>query len=167
MITIRIGRKRLNIDPIETLAEFTRIELRTRTKDHKPTGPLLDGIAGWLRSLGVASPTATLAWSVWVLVWEYVDRVARQHQANADLAYWYGINPFALDDSQRLALWSNLGRVQAQQQLTSGRFDATDYRGVYKLVLMATGDTEAAERAQADALERYVQAQMARESKSR
>ena len=161
MITIRIGRKRIRLDPIETLQTFQRLEIESRIKDRTPNVALLESIAAWL-SLFRVDATPTQAWCVWVLVWEYVERVGQREAASADIAFWYGINPFGLKPVQRLSLWANLGRVQAQHQLTSGRFDPCDYKAVYKLVLLATGDETLAQKAKADAAEAFMHREMER-----
>jgi hypothetical protein len=100
--------------------------------------------------------TLTETWSIWRIVLDAGEGLRAGAAELADLAFWYGMDPWKLTPTQRIALYNNLPRVKAQNTLESGNFSATDYRGVYNLVLLATGDEKAASKARADAMERYV-----------
>lgn len=61
-----------------------------------------------------------------------------------------------MTEGQKIGLWVNLNRCQAQQRIQSGQFDETDYEGIYELFMQAYGDEAMARRAQAQAAERLV-----------
>ncbi len=106
--------------------------------------------------------TPTQAWFVWQLVSEYSEWQRTQNQEQADIAFWYHVDPFGLTSDQRVALYMNLPRIKAQHALEHGLYNPTDYRGVYALVLMATGSKKSAHKAQVEALERYIDSKIKR-----
>jgi hypothetical protein len=57
---------------------------------------------------------------------------------------------------EKLGWLANLERCKAQKTIHEGNFEPTDYRGVYSLYLLAHDDVRLAEKAQARALEAYV-----------
>lgn len=91
----------------------------------------------------------------------------KKHELNAELAFWYHIDPFGLDGNQKLGLKANLARVKAQHRIHCGNYDAEDYRGVYELFLTAYGDEQVARKARLRALENYVDGQIARTRRKR
>ena len=161
-----IAGQTIDLDTIETAIAFEKIESAVGLKTSRPTIELLDSLVVWLESLGV-SVSRTTAWAVWWAIYEHVDRIAKRSAILADIAFWYGVDPFNLDADSRTALWANLPRVKAQSQLHDGKFDSTNYKQVYQLVLQATGDEDQAYKAQADALERFVEASIAKAGKGR
>jgi hypothetical protein len=82
----------------------------------------------------------------------------KKHELSAELAFWYGVDPYRLTAEQQIGLRANLPRMKAQDRIHRGDFDATDYRGVYELFLAAYDDEEVAQRAQSQAAENYVNA---------
>ena len=161
-----IANQSIDLDEIETVLEFGQIESAVGLKTSKPTVALLDALVAWLETKGIQA-TRTVAWAVWWSLYEYLDQLAKRTAVMSDIAFWYGVDPFALDRESRTALWANLPRVKAQSQLHDGKFDSTNYKQVYQLVLQATGDEQQARKAQADALERFVEASIARARKGR
>jgi hypothetical protein len=161
-----IADQTLELNAIEAATTFERIESAVGLKTSKPTLALLDSLVDWLDSLGIKA-TRTAAWAVWWALYEHLDQIGKRTAIMADLAFWYGVDPFQLDEHSRTALWCNLPRVKAQQQLHDGKFDSTNYKQVYQLVLQATGDEQQARKAQADALERFVEASIAKARKGR
>lgn len=100
--------------------------------------------------------TVTGAYQAWVVVAELVDRVAEAERESAEIAFWYGVNPFNLSARGRLGLVANLDRMKAQGRLHEGNFDPSDWDGVYDLVLLATGNRSLAAKARGDAIEHYI-----------
>lgn len=156
MLELSIGNQLIEIDPIEAHTKFGELEKQAETNGTHPNAKLLDLVAGWLEGFGVESPTRTAAWSVWWLVYEAIEIIRKQTTRDAELAFWYGINPFELDGRQRVGLMANIDRVKAQKTLHDGRYRSTDYEFIYHATLLATGDQQAANAARSEALERYV-----------
>lgn len=98
--------------------------------------------------------TPTQAWALWRIVFGAAAALQAETRDLADVGFWYGLNPYRLTRRQRLALRLNLGRVKAQHVLQMGNYDAMDYKGVYNLVMLATGDDRQAVAARAEAIER-------------
>ena len=67
--------------------------------------------------------------------------------------------PDPLDAEARLGLRVNLTRCHAQKRIEEGRYDRTDYVGVYDLFMRAYGDEPKARQAQAQAAEALVNQQ--------
>jgi len=153
----------ISIDILTAQRQLERIENEVDLKGRSPTMALLKAIGGWLEELGVQA-SLSACWAFWWSVAEITYRAGKQSEPMAELAYWFGINPFTLTEMQQVELMSNLPRVQAQQTLHAGRFDKTDYEGVYQLVLLATGNEKFAQKAKADALERFVDARVGKGS---
>ncbi len=118
-----------------------------------PTRKLLELVATALDAIGAQGCTLDGAWMFWKLVNMEAEAAREANTENADLAFWYGVNPFELDDDQRVALLTNLPRIKAQDALKRGSFDPMDMNHVYALVLAATGDQQQAQKAKADAAE--------------
>lgn len=155
----QIGEISIEFDLLEVERAFVALEREAGVKDSKPTIELLDALVEWLAAKGIAA-TRSGAWQVWWGVYERIDKIRKGNRVNAEIAFWFHCNPFELTTEQRVALMANLPRVQAQGTLQSGSYNGTDYNYIYRLTLLATGDKQAANRAKADALERYVDAKM-------
>lgn len=163
---IALADHTIEIDLTHAEQELLRIELRTGAKAIngrlQPTASLLMSVAQWLESLGLKGCSLSSAWQFWWSIYERVDRLREQHAANAELAFWYGINPFSLSDDERAALLANMDRVKAQSTLHHGNFSPTDYKYIHAITLLATGDELQANRARATALEAYVDSKIAK-----
>lgn len=81
---------------------------------------------------------------------------AKKNEEVAELTYWYGIDASQLTEEKRLGLKLNLGRCQAQDRIFQGRFDPTDFEGVYELYKLAYDDEDAAQKAATEAAMRLV-----------
>lgn len=115
-----------------------------------PTIEFLKAVATELSHWGKVSLSE--AWQVWIAIHQYRSERQKQESESAELAFWYGINPYGLTEQRRAGLVLNLPRVKAQQQLESGNFDALNYEAVYDLTKLATGDEEQALAARAESL---------------
>lgn len=120
----------------------------------------LDSASRWLESLGVAGVTRSIAWQVWWVVYERIEQLRVRSELEAEIAFWFHVDPSKLSAEQKVGMIANLDRCKAQQRLNIGNFDGADWETVYRLVLMATGDRAQAEKAKGDAMERYVDAKM-------
>jgi hypothetical protein len=96
-----------------------------------------------------------------MVFWE-VDQLKDRYQQEADIAYWFKVDPWELSSEQKTGLLANLVRVQSQQILQSGNYDRTNYEKVYQLTLDATGSEQQARKARTRAREAYVDAQVAK-----
>lgn len=154
-----IGEQSIAIDVVEAKRALDTIESRVGLKTTSPTQELLAAVAGWLVSrFGVSECSPTVAWCVWWSLCEHLDRLRAQMEAVAEIGHWLHIDATSMRSEQKAGLLQNLDRIKAQSLLHNGRYDGTDYAGVYRLVLLATGDEQQARRAQAMAAERYVDA---------
>ena len=80
----------------------------------------------------------------------------KKHRRDAELAFWFGVNPFELTELQKIGMYANVNTCKAQQSIHLGHYDATDYRHVYALYLAAFDDEALASKARANSLEAYV-----------
>lgn len=121
-----------------------------------PTAAYFQHLASKLREQGLKGCTATGAFIVWRAVFDTISEYRKEHDRAAELAFWYGLDPWQLSDEQKLGLLVNLPKVQAQETLHRGDYDPVDYAFIYDLVLLATGDRKRAVKARTAAMERYV-----------
>jgi hypothetical protein len=154
--------------------EITTVELHRKLLDweieHKlsvgntlqPNVPFLTSVAQYLARRGL-NVTLSGAWQAWRAICLYVDLLRKRHAIDADIAHWFGVDPFGLTESQKVALVANIDRVQAQQILNAGNYSNSDYQTVHDLTLLATGSKAMAEQARSIALKRYVDSQIAKE----
>ena len=96
--------------------------------------------------------TVTEAWQAWIFAFCVADKARRSATLKADVAHWYGLNPYKLTTKQIFALAVNLPRVKAQQKLAAGNYDPADWETVYNLTLIATGDEQQALNARSNAI---------------
>ena len=139
------------VDAIES-----RCNLPVANGRKQPTATFLQQVALWLESVGLPEVTLTGAWQCWKLIFQQVDSLRKANEQNAEIAYWFKIDPFRLSDEQKAALLANLDRVQAQDVLHSGNYQPTDYEFVYNITLLATGDEKLAIKARGRAMAAYV-----------
>lgn len=161
-----INTHELTVNLLEAAEAFDRMETRAKTKGRHPNVQLLDLVAGWIERQCGGQCTRTAAWIVWWIVYERLDILRRKTVRQADVAIAFGVNPFGMTEDQFTGLFLNIPRAKAQQILQSGKYDPTNWQNVYELVLLATGDKQAAERAKNDAAERYVDAQIKKGSRT-
>lgn len=122
-----------------------------------PTVAFMRALASRLAELWRAPVTITEAWQIWIFKHAAIGTIYERFLPHAEIAHWYGINPFRLGEDQRLVLKSMLPVVQAQKALAEQRFDPTDYQAVYSLTLLATGDEQAALEARRVAMRALVE----------
>jgi len=157
-----VGGTQLEFDLLRIEPELHAIEDSVAFSGTTPTPALLDAVGKWLAQRGVRDCTRAVAWQVWWAIYERIDLIRRHYQIEAELAFWYGVDAFALTEHEKIGLVANIDRVKAQSRLHHGQFNPQDYEGAYNLTLLATGDETKARRAKADAMDRYVDARMAR-----
>jgi hypothetical protein len=102
-------------------------------------------------ALGVTS--VTQAWAIWKAATDWRNKVQERYADDADLAFWYSVDPFSITPEQRAGLLANLPRCKAQKRINEGNFDIKDPEAVYELFLVATGDESQALKARGDAIE--------------
>lgn len=131
----------------------------------EPTADFLRSIVKHAGGLGLKISLSG-AWQLWRGVCLYVDRLRKREAISADIAHWFGVNPFELSEPQRAALYANLHRVQAQAILNAGNYSPTDFQGMYDLTLLATGSEHQALAARALAMKRYVESKVAKDKQN-
>ena len=156
---------RIEVDLLRIEPELNKVEASTGFDGSTPTPSLLDAFVKWLATRGARDCTRSMAWQVWWAIYERIDLIKRHYQVEAELGFWYSVDPFTLTEPEKIGLLANMNRVKAQSRLHHGQVNPTDYEGVYNLTLLATGDETKARQARANALERYVDAQIARRGK--
>lgn len=161
---IVLGQSSISIDTCDALMLCRRLEqaagARITGGFMSPSKKLLEMLATALATLGLAGCTIDSAWLFWKRVNIEAESQREANQHNADIAHWYGVNPFALGESERLALLANLPRIRAQDAIKRGSFDPMDRDGVYDLFMLAYADETLARKAQADAAELFVEQEM-------
>lgn len=71
-------------------------------------------------------------------------RDAKKNELIDELTYWYGVDVGSLPPDRQVSMHANLPRMQAQKRIIEGRYNPTDYDGVYDLFLLAYGDEQLA-----------------------
>lgn len=128
----------------------------------RPTREFLARVAADAESIFGRPMTLTQAWQLWRIVLDRVESLRREAAELSDIAFWFKLDPWTMPQWKRAGLRANIPRVQAQAILHSGTYDSTDYKNVYALVLLATGDEQLAQKAKSDAMERLVEKQTQR-----
>ena len=85
------------------------------------------------------------------------DRTKKRYERDAELAFWFHLDPRSLTPVERIGYLANLERCKAQQTIHLGNYNPMDYKGLYDLYMFAFGDESLARRAQTQALERFVE----------
>lgn len=141
------------VNPIELLRLSDRVERRHRLGEPPQlTVAFLKDLAEIVQ-FAVGLLTVSQAYQLWYLLNGIREKCGEILVDHAEIAHWYSVDPFQLKESQRLGMLANLPRVQAQARLNRGDFEPSDWKTVYNLVLLATGDVEQALRARGDAME--------------
>lgn len=123
----------------------------------RPTVPFLQSVSKWLESQGVVGCTISAAWQFWVGMSDYSEACRKANEPAAEIAYWFNVDPFTLTESQQLGLRENLHRMQSQETIQRGDYQATDYNAIYNLFLSAYGDENLARKMQTEAAKAYVE----------
>lgn len=156
----------IDLDLVEARSVIAQMELDCgigeQLNGYEGTVRFLRRLSAWLALRGLPNCTLSGAWQLWLGVTIRIQQLAKLNRENAELAFWFKVDPFKLSDDQKAALLANLSRVKSQDILHSGNYSPTDYHGVYQLTLDATGDERLAQKAKADALERFVDSQIRR-----
>ena len=74
----------------------------------------------------------------------------------AELTWWYGVDAGQMTRERQLGLYANLRRMQSQQAIIDGKYDADDYEQVYDLYMTAYGSEDLARRARLQSMQRLV-----------
>lgn len=165
LLTFKFGDATLAVELQSALASLEKIERDVELTSTTPSSDLLEAVRDWLGGFGIeVMPSA--AWQVWWAVNELAERLRKKFEPIAEIGHWCHVDASRLDGKAIIGLWQNIPRIKAQARLESGQYDPLDYRGIYALVLIATGDEQRARKAQADALERYVDSKVAAGAKA-
>ena len=81
---------------------------------------------------------------------------AKKNELVADVSHCYSFDASQLDRETLAGFAANMPRVRAQEMLAEGDFDPTDYEGIYRVTLAATGNIESANRARTQAMKALV-----------
>jgi hypothetical protein len=157
----RTGKQELEIDLIEadTVLGGLTSKLVAVKGMVQPTPEFLRKFADWVKLKCNAKVAITLAeaWQIWKVVVDKTNAAQKEQATNADIAYWFKVNPTTLTESEKLGLIANLPRVQAQDRIQRGDFSATDFKGIYQLYLLAYGDEDLAQKKQTEAAKAYLE----------
>ena len=85
------------------------------------------------------------------------DRIKKLYRRDAELAYWFHLDPRTLSPIEKQGYLANLERCKAQQTIHLGNFNPVDWNGVYDLYMYAFGDEALAQKAKSQALELHVE----------
>jgi hypothetical protein len=150
---LQIGEKQIEVDLLR--AEEIRDKLRTQML--KGNWLLFDSksLLFFAKSIGVE--TVSEAWQIWLALDAWSEKLSQKNRIRADIAFWFGLNPFELKDEQIIALRENLPRVRAQKTIEEGKYDPTDFERVYQLFLQAFDDENLARKRQTESFKLYLQ----------
>jgi hypothetical protein len=131
--------------------------LEVVNKKMRPTLSFLRNVVEWMHSQGLRDATITSAWQLWKIVSEASSLARSNEEPNAEVAYWYGVDPHAISESQQLGLLENLPKLIAQERIYHGNYSPTDPAGVYALFMSAFDDENVARKAQLEAAKHMVE----------
>lgn len=147
---IEIQSQVLDVDLIELEAIVVRISSKIKAVKGKvqPTVAALAEVATWLSDFYRTKTRVSIAeaWQVWFLISGFSDTAREQQANNAELAYWFKVNPLELTELQKMGLMANLPKMMAQDRISRGDYSGTDPKGVYQLFLAAYGDEDLAQK---------------------
>jgi hypothetical protein len=154
-----IGKSRcVSLDLAQEIKKIDSSCRLTKNKEGQlsPTVELLTKLSELLSKHWNCQVTESQAYQVWCAVFEieYDSQQKAKHQA--DVAFWYGLNPHELTDDQLAGLYANLDRVKCQQRLELGNVDAMDYEQIYSLTMIAYDDEERASKARSQSMKALV-----------
>lgn len=157
---VQLATTQATIDAVAADRKLSQMASTLPVSKHntvRPTIPFLRNIADWLAGNGLAGATISAAWQFWKLTTEYAEACREQNEINAELGYWFSVDPFQLDESQRLGLARSLPKMQCQETIHRGDYSSDDHKGIYELFLTAFGDEELARKMQTQAFKLYVE----------
>lgn len=82
--------------------------------------------------------------------------VKKKHEREAEIAFWYGIDPYNLSNEQKIGLLANSRRVKAQDAIHRNDYSPTDYNYVHWLYMVATGNERLADTMRLRAIESLI-----------
>jgi hypothetical protein len=149
-VKLQLQNEVVEIDLIEAETVIGKISAKlnsTKGKVH-PTIATIAEVATWLTGFYRTKTLVSIAeaWQVWFLVSGFSETARDQQANNAELAYWFKVNPLELTELQKMGLMANLPRMMAQDRISRGDYSATDVKGVYQLFLSAYGDEDLAQK---------------------
>ena len=149
--TLTISLVRLSREMDKLSADLPRYNNRI-----VPTIEFLQEVVKWMKKQGLSDATPTAAWHLWKVVQETSSRARVSEEPSAEVAYWYGIDPYTISESTQLGLLENLPKMIAQERIYNGNYSPSDPRGVYALFMAAFDDENVARKAQLDAAKALV-----------
>lgn len=140
---------------LDDLAEIQSIQGKSRLPESggyvQPTVGFLKGVAEYMEQTLGRTVTVTQALQIWYAISIYQNHLAEQAKLKADVACWYGVNPFTLTTRQLASLHANLPRIKAQQRIERGDYDQTCVKTAYDIWMVAYDDETKALAARAAA----------------
>ncbi len=140
---------------LENLAEIQSIQAKSRlpSKDGflEPTISFLESVAKYMETVFQKKVSVTQALQIWYAASIIQSHLSELDKLKADVACWYGINPFNLTKRQIASLHGNLPRVKAQQRIERGDYDQTCVKTAYDIWMVAYDDETKALAARAAA----------------
>ena len=130
-----------------------RHNLAKRNKMTQPTVKMLSELAAMAAKEFRRAVTVAQAWQIWKACLAFEMHALETQRQRSEVAFWYGIDPFAINDKQVAKLHCNLYRVKAQNRIHEGNYDPYDYANVYSLFLVAYDDEHRALKARAQSIE--------------
>jgi hypothetical protein len=131
--------------------------LQVTSNKMRPTLSFLRNVVEWMQKQGIHDATITSAWQLWKVVSEAASLARSNEEPNAEVAYWYGVDPHAISESQQLGLLENLPKLIAQERIYHGNYSPSDPAGVYALFMSAFDDENVARKAQLEAAKHMVE----------
>lgn len=129
----------------------------TAKRTFRPTREFLLSVAKWLVSQGLPECTVAAAWQFWIGMSDYSHACKKKFEQHAEIAYWFGVDPIHLTESQQVGLLANLQRMQSQESIQRGDYNSTDHNGIYELFISAYGDENLARKMQTSAFKALVE----------
>lgn len=151
MLKLNIGEISIR-DFKEITAIETKAKLPTENKKAVPTIGFLKQIVQYFDKFKGRTISETQAYYAWLAMYFFRESEAEKQKINAEVSYWFGLNPLKLKPSEIFGFHSNIPRVRAQKQIVEHKYDATDFESVYNLFLVAFDDEDLAVKARNESI---------------
>lgn len=149
---IQTSKGKISVELFRRLERIDRDLGKVVDEIRKPTIEMLRAMVAILGDEFGRPFTATEAYQVWVAVFRLQWQWAQKHQTAIEVSFTYGIDATKLSDSEIVAYHARIPQMNARKRIQEGRYNPSDFEGVFNLYMIAFNDEELALKARANAI---------------